>query len=1089
MLDAVVSHPKCHSFFAEVLSLMGSMPADEQSGLINSEDIETLVTMLDEYKTHQVMENACGAICNIAGQNPELSRCFGAEGGLAMLLGWLEDEELIESEEVIGAACLTVGLLAADVPQNERLCHEAGAAAQLLGVMELLDESMQVQENAIFALGTLGKTPAGRAAILDAGGIEAFVLGLEAYQDERDYVEKATRALFFVGQENPIAKTRMVTAGIPAALAAIIPKHASQATVIEGVGGVISMLLEKESSGPRRARHALDALVDENIFALLLDVLGTFSTEVGINRVVLGIFSNFGLLAGKDAELVRRAGFLDGASAPDGDDAPPLHPAGTGVRRIVDAMRLHSRSMDILESGCNAIWCLAKAENRLKAAIRESGAIELILKGLASFNHAARYCETACAALWCLAFKDPSNKTLIGGLGGMEAVVKALLDHALTAADDTQMVEHGNIAIANLVANHRPNRRIAGQAGAVKAVLTPLKENMEQADWPLTKSHTACNALLALLTDEPENQYRFNKAKGRAVIATLAQKYSDKQNVTQLTSMLLEAVPETNEAIPRPVALTFGADAYRLFLQQPGTVFLKPLAKSDNKVVLFKQQIAKFSAAGKEPKKIAKWRLVVLDTFDLTVYGDEDTSSFGQFSETVIHYPLAKVESTHVLPQFKAAFVVENSNGTKGTVVCESSDDAKTWVQAITARLPKKAGSVRVVNSAGGKEKAVLRLAYVHEYLCCYETDKEGRQVEIIPAQNMHTVRVDQKASTFVLTTDLKEFSFAPCTLGAESPAAEAAQWESFLLGEISAQQSLREHREAEARAEADRTKKTQSRAKEDSAMESKPIGDDRGAEGEEEERGLAETTAVANEGIPPVTMSPFDELEGEDGEDTHDGSSQEGVDELDLLEGYSVEIADELERMLEDSMQQLAESESVAEDLNKRLTATKASRKRAEARLERVMEEIRRAKADQAHTYDDAAAIDTSSYGKSNFAARFAKFESIASLAADSSESPTLLSTCADLLDSEPLCQVRTLFDRRSYFDRCLMQARHAPRGSPAPARALATPMRATRQHAGRKRNAPPSLSRSRSGTLTNRIIRFVKCIAKVEFKLKTTT
>ena len=75
MLDAVVSHPKCHSFFAEVLSLMASMPADEQSGLINSDDIETLVTMLDEYKTHQVMENACGAICNIVGQNLALCRC------------------------------------------------------------------------------------------------------------------------------------------------------------------------------------------------------------------------------------------------------------------------------------------------------------------------------------------------------------------------------------------------------------------------------------------------------------------------------------------------------------------------------------------------------------------------------------------------------------------------------------------------------------------------------------------------------------------------------------------------------------------------------------------------------------------------------------------------------------------------------------------------------------------------------------------------------------------------------------------------------------------------------------------------------
>ena len=103
------------------------------------------------------------------------------------------------------------------------------------------------------------------------------------------------------------------------------------------------------------------------------------------------------------------------------------------MSRIVDAMRLHSRSMDILESGCNAIWCLAKAEPRLKLAIRESGAIELILKGLGSFEHASRFCETACAALWCLAFKDPSNKTLIGGEGGCEAVVRALDAHGVTA--------------------------------------------------------------------------------------------------------------------------------------------------------------------------------------------------------------------------------------------------------------------------------------------------------------------------------------------------------------------------------------------------------------------------------------------------------------------------------------------------------------------------------------------------------------------------------------------------------------------------------------------------------------------------------
>ena len=64
---------------------------------------------------------------------------------------------------------------------------------------------------------------------------------------------------------------------------------------------------------------------------------------------------------------------------------------------------------------------------------------------------------------------------------------------------------------------------------------------------------------------------------------------------------------------------------------------------------------------------------------------------------------------------------------------------------------------------------------------------------------------------------------------------------------------------------------------------------------------------------------------------------------------------------MLEDSMEQLAEAENRAEDLNKQLAKAKAARKRAESRLERVMDEIRRAKAEKAASYDDDAATDTS--------------------------------------------------------------------------------------------------------------------------------
>lgn len=838
MLEAVAEYSS-NGFFAEVLRLMGTMPMDTDSGLIKPADVEMLVEMLDEFKTQTVIEQACGAICNIAGQSPELSRCFCEAGGLQVVLGWLNDEELLESEDVVAAACLTVGLLAEGVPENEMLCHEHDAAATLLEVMESLEDSMVVQENAIYTLGTLSKTQDGRVAVDEADAIETIVLGLDSYQDERAYIEKAMRALFFLGQDYPSAKSTMMESGMATVLAQILEKHRNHAALIEAVGGVISMLLEKDGKSVARARKAADDLVSDSIFTLLLDILGSFSTEVGLNRVILGIFSNFGLLAGKDAEFVNRAGFIDSTSSTPGDD-------NAGAKRIVDAMRLHSRSMEIMESGCNAIWCLAKAEPRLKPVIRWWGAIDLILKGLISFGHAAQYCETACAALWCLGFKDPYNKALIGNAGGMEPVVQALTKHGLTAAVTSHMVEHGNIAIANLTANFATNRKLAGQAGAIKAVLAPLKANMDTPDWPVSKVMTACNALLALLSDEPENQYRFAQAKGKAVLEILSEKYKDQEAIMNPINILLEdTLPENNDHLPRPVALTYGADAYQLFLKKTTTSFLKTLARpsQDRQLNIIKQHIVKFSAAGKDPKKINKWRLVALDMFDLTVYGDkDDNGTNNQFSESIIHYPVAKMENVYVMPQCKAALVVKNINGTTATIVCDSSTDAQLWVSAIIEKMPRRCGLAKMSE----RGKASLRLSYVDEHLCVHNTDKEGAQVEIIPAETMMSVAIDPSKGSFALETDiaadkLKTFIFTP------DSSAEAAQWESFLLGEIARKRAEREARNTEEAASVEDTEKNA----QDASMDMAEIAEgDEGSDADDDDEPEPEPEEL--EGVPP---------------------------------------------------------------------------------------------------------------------------------------------------------------------------------------------------------------------------------------------
>ena len=73
-----------------------------------------------------------------------------------MLLNWFEDEELLQSGDVIAAACLALGVLSQS-SSNEELVHASDGVSRLLNVMAVLSGSAAVQENAMFAIGTLAK--------------------------------------------------------------------------------------------------------------------------------------------------------------------------------------------------------------------------------------------------------------------------------------------------------------------------------------------------------------------------------------------------------------------------------------------------------------------------------------------------------------------------------------------------------------------------------------------------------------------------------------------------------------------------------------------------------------------------------------------------------------------------------------------------------------------------------------------------------------------------------------------------------------------------------------------------------------------
>lgn len=200
----------------------------------------------------------------------------------------------------------------------------------------------------------------------------------------------------------------------------------------------------------------------------------------------------------------------------------------------------------------------------------------------------------------------------IGGLDGVATILKAMEAHPTEA-----MCEHGNIAVANVVATHRVNRRLAGQAGAIELVLRMLADHVDTS----VVSFTACNALIALTQDEPCNKVSYARAGGPRVVAAVAETHAGNATIAPLAHHL-QSYGSSAEIIGREggqgdaemAAAGLGQDAVALYAKgSGGAQRLRAVTSARQRSRCYRQQIIKFSAAGKDPKKISKWRLAALD--------------------------------------------------------------------------------------------------------------------------------------------------------------------------------------------------------------------------------------------------------------------------------------------------------------------------------------------------------------------------------------------------------------------------------------------------------------------------------------------
>eukprot|EP00218_Dolichomastix_sp_CCMP3274_P002825 CAMPEP_0170162002 /NCGR_PEP_ID=MMETSP0033_2-20121228/76878_1 /TAXON_ID=195969 /ORGANISM="Dolichomastix tenuilepis, Strain CCMP3274" /LENGTH=365 /DNA_ID=CAMNT_0010399627 /DNA_START=15 /DNA_END=1109 /DNA_ORIENTATION=- len=121
--------------------------------------------------------------------------------------------------------------------------------------------------------------------------------------------------------------------------------------------------------------------------------------------------------------------------------------------------------------------------------------------------------EQGCAALRCLTANNDENRRTAGAAGAVEAVVAALRVHGSSAAVQTW----GCWAMGYLTANNDENKRTAGAAGAVEAVVAALRVHGSSA----AVQEQGCGAMRNLTANDENKRTAGAAGAVEAVVAAL----------------------------------------------------------------------------------------------------------------------------------------------------------------------------------------------------------------------------------------------------------------------------------------------------------------------------------------------------------------------------------------------------------------------------------------------------------------------------------------------------------------------------------------------------------------------------------------
>jgi hypothetical protein len=506
------------------------------------QDWEELWVLQDLYGLEQMGSRLLDAVTL---GNVEHAVRVGVERGIFELLERCVEalpREGVSVEEALCIMRVADQLIGMEMEQNRHMLLLRAASA-VVNAMRSHRDNEKVQESGCGSLWKIAKSNCEEVAglisrhICEAGGVAEVVKAMRAFKNNPELQSEGCTALGVLCQSDKLGDCHLavlIAGGTMSIVEAMHQHSRSFATQYCGLFALWNITRNFacadqviEAKATHAILHAMNHCLDNadaQCFGnqALVHLFRTKSVskrdmckgevleDDGIGVIILGMKAYVHRAGLQELGCQVLAQLTSGTSEITDDCL--YYTAGSGaVDVVLDAMKSHPEISQLHHQGCHALAQLAGGSVTNRDLAVRAGGIETVVGAILKFKSDAQVRETGCKALAKFVANDARNCRRARKAGGIEAVVEGMkfqcegrspVDKASRVRMLRSVLRSGCLALAQLTLCDSKNRRIAGKAGAVEAVLEAMESDPNDGQL----QSFGCEALGNLTVDQEENR-------------------------------------------------------------------------------------------------------------------------------------------------------------------------------------------------------------------------------------------------------------------------------------------------------------------------------------------------------------------------------------------------------------------------------------------------------------------------------------------------------------------------------------------------------------------------------------------------------